>query len=335
MLLRKGLRIALPAALAAAALGAPVASAYQWPVAPFHEQHPIRGYFGDPRTVYFDPLDPNHFPENGSVSFHNGVDIVARPGTPVYPVLSGVVVRAARARVVVHALDGRRFQYIHIPPAVRRGQRVLAGKTVLGRVTALAEHVHLTEISPDGHPVDPLLAGHLGPYRDATVPHVRAIAFRTIGGLAVNPYDLKGDVFAVADAYDEPAMALPAPWAGIPVSPVFVRWSLQRSSGRVIRHGTTVDFRTGIPGNGRFWDVYARGTYQNHPQFAAHIYPTLPGRYFFRLGDLDTTALADGVYVLHVVAGDTRGHVGTGRQVIGVCNRDPVPCEQLNSRHRG
>ena len=85
--------------------------------------------------------------------------------------------------------------------------------------------------------------------------------------------------------------------------------------------------------DGRFWDVYARGTYQNHPQFAAKIYLTMPGRYFYRLANLDTRGLADGVYMLRVAAGDTRGNVGVGRQVIGVCNRNPAPCERLGSEH--
>jgi len=30
---------------------------YPWPVAPFHRQHAIRGYFGDPRTVIFSAHD--------------------------------------------------------------------------------------------------------------------------------------------------------------------------------------------------------------------------------------------------------------------------------------
>jgi hypothetical protein len=39
---------------------------YPWPLKPFHRQHPVRGYFGDPRTVVFapgcvvNPLAPGH-----------------------------------------------------------------------------------------------------------------------------------------------------------------------------------------------------------------------------------------------------------------------------------
>jgi hypothetical protein len=52
---------------------------YGWPIKPFHRQHPIRGYFGDPRTLAWEGqpgLDSELTP--GSFSFHNGVDIVAR-----------------------------------------------------------------------------------------------------------------------------------------------------------------------------------------------------------------------------------------------------------------
>jgi len=66
-------RIALLAAFLVIALGsddgrvpiatvcfaaAPSAFAYGWPLKPFHKAHPIRGNFGDPRTVFTDPFDP-------------------------------------------------------------------------------------------------------------------------------------------------------------------------------------------------------------------------------------------------------------------------------------
>ena len=57
--------------LAALALLVPAAaSAYSWPIRPFFQQHPVRGYFNDPRLAG---------PEQG---FHFGVDIVAADHTP-------------------------------------------------------------------------------------------------------------------------------------------------------------------------------------------------------------------------------------------------------------
>ena len=49
MRLRLFLLIACFALALAASAGA---SVFPWPIKPFNKQHPIRGYFGDPRTVY-------------------------------------------------------------------------------------------------------------------------------------------------------------------------------------------------------------------------------------------------------------------------------------------
>ena len=80
------------AIVAAAAAAFPAsAAAYSWPVKPFFQPHPIRGGFGDPRTVFTDTADTDGMTGPGSFTFHNGVDITAPYGTPVYPVLSGTV----------------------------------------------------------------------------------------------------------------------------------------------------------------------------------------------------------------------------------------------------
>ena len=51
-------------------------SSYGWPVKPFHRQHPVRGFFGDPRIAE-DAHGTTH-------SFHFGIDISCPDGTPVY-----------------------------------------------------------------------------------------------------------------------------------------------------------------------------------------------------------------------------------------------------------
>src|SRR5438094_782443 len=107
----------LLAALFAPALGSPAIRtakaaeqsdphSYGWPVAPFNRQHPIRGGFGDPRTLFNAP--PTHdgvYHGAGQFTFHEGVDIAAPDGTAVYPVADGVVATVAtvadEARVVV------------------------------------------------------------------------------------------------------------------------------------------------------------------------------------------------------------------------------------------
>ena len=74
--------------LALASAGA--ASSYGWPFKPFNKQHPIRGFFGDPRTVYENGVLAGGFDGPGFFSFHQGVDISAPDGTPIYPVVSGI-----------------------------------------------------------------------------------------------------------------------------------------------------------------------------------------------------------------------------------------------------
>ena len=80
----------------ASALAAPAKHAasdsYPWPVKPFNQPHPIRGSFGDPRTLFFGPpTDRTLYAGNGSFTFHTGVDVSAPDGTAVYPVESGTV----------------------------------------------------------------------------------------------------------------------------------------------------------------------------------------------------------------------------------------------------
>jgi murein DD-endopeptidase MepM/ murein hydrolase activator NlpD len=63
------------------------ATGYGWPVKPFRTQHPVRGFFGDPRIG-------GH---NGAErQFHFGVDISAPNGTPVYATITGTVSRIGR-----------------------------------------------------------------------------------------------------------------------------------------------------------------------------------------------------------------------------------------------
>jgi murein DD-endopeptidase MepM/ murein hydrolase activator NlpD len=53
---------------------------YEWPVMPFAQQHPVRGFFGDPRIG-----------DAGGTSFHFGIDVSVPDETPVYSVIAGTV----------------------------------------------------------------------------------------------------------------------------------------------------------------------------------------------------------------------------------------------------
>ena len=198
------------------------ATAYPWPIAPFHEQHPIRGYFGDPRTVFRGSTDP----ELGAFSFHNGVDIVAPADTPVYPVVNGVVTEVRVDEVVVLSEGSHRtFQYWHISPLVSVNDTVEAERTVLGVVDAPFDHVHLSEI--DRSVVqNPLQPGHLTPYRDATVPKVDGLYLRDQSGTELRPDAVTGSIELIARALDTPALPVPEPWTGLPVGPSLIGFEL-------------------------------------------------------------------------------------------------------------
>ena len=87
-------------------------------------------------------------------------------------------------------------------------------------------------------------------------------------------------------------------------------------------NGNAQGGRQTLPFNKDFWQVYARGTYQNKPRFGNIQYGAVPGRYEFRLTrpSLDTRRLRDGVYTLSVKAVDARGNTGTRVENVQICN---------------
>jgi hypothetical protein len=307
---------------------APAGAAYTWPLKPFRKAHAIRGYFGDPRTVFQGTFDPDGIDSEGAFSFHNGVDISAVPGQAVYPVTSGVARVPNMTTVVVRSSNHRTFKYQHLAPDVYDGQRVFARRTVLGHVDAVAGHVHLSEIDRTVV-VNPLQRGHLSPYRDTTVPKVESVMLRTARGRELKGRGLTGDVEIVAEAYDMPNLPVPGSWFGYPVAPALVLWSMTNEQGAFVVLPTVVaDFRFTLPPRRDFWRVYARGTYQNKPRFGWQQFLTLPGRFEFKLthSPLDTNRLPDGAYLIRVTVEDTAGNSSTREQPITICNADPSSC---------
>jgi hypothetical protein len=306
---------------------APSALAYGWPLKPFHQAHPIRGNFGDPRTIFSDPFDPDGLNGGGAFSFHNGLDISGVPGQAVYPVVSGVAHVPDLSAVTVRSSRGRSFMYVHITPTVYDGQRVTAYKTVLGHIDAVAAHVHFSEIDTR-IVVNPLGTHHLRPYRDTTKPRVAELLLLESNGTTFKTRGIAGSVELVAQAYDMPALPVPGSWYGFPVAPALVTWALLSGSRYALGPRIVVDFRYTLPFNRYFWDVYARGTYQNKPRFGDKQYRAWPGRFEFRLtrGLFDTRRLTDGTYTLRVTVEDTAGNRATHSEPVTICNADPASC---------
>ncbi len=296
------------------------AQAYPWPVKPFHRRHPIGGNFGDPRMVFFRTLSQDGLEGPCVFHFHNGVDIHAAPGTPVYAIRSGTVRLLSGTAVAVSTPGLPTFQYFHLKLSVRNAQHVIGLRTVLGKITPWG-HVHLSEVY-EGRDLNPLAPGRLEPYIDWTRPQVREIDFRDRRGHPVSPLAVHGRVDLFADAYD-----LPVPShgfdLGLPVIPAVVSWRVTTRRGAVVvPWRLAIDFRRVAPGNRFFWSVYGRGTYPNGPNFGGQIYKRMPGRYLFRLtpAGLDTRSLHNGIYVLSVTAGDVRGNTGARSEPFAVLN---------------
>ena len=294
------------AALAAATLAtaAPAHAAYGWPVKPFHRQHAVRAYFGDPRI--------------GDLGFargtlHFGIDVSAPNGTAVYSPRDGVAGSNPRHGdvVIVSSGGGDALEFWHITPAVSPGSRVRAYRTVVGYIDKPWAHVHFSE-TRRGVYMNPLRPGALAPYQDRTKPTVDAISFERDGRGAGRL--VSGTIDVVAEAFDTtPLLVLPPGWSNKPVTPALVEWRLV-GDRRIAATSWQVaaDFGGALP-TAPFSSVYACSTRQN--------LASVRGRYRFYLArSLDTHSLRNGVYHVAVRASDTRGNSTTATRTLVVAN---------------
>jgi hypothetical protein len=260
---------------------------YCWPLRPFGRAHPVRGYLNDPRI------------SGSSRAFHFGIDISAADGTPVFAVEGGTVhLEGRRSLSVVSPRSGRAFGYWHVVPAVSHHQLV-GQQQLLGHVEAPWGHVHFAERWRQAYR-NPLRSGALAPWIDPSSPRIAAIELSR-GGRELSPGQIRGPVDLIVEAFDIPPLAVPAPWAGMPVAPALLRWRVRRA-GRVVRPWhTPVDLGRRMLDQELFASVYAPGTRQNHPN--------RPGRYRFYLArSWSTRLLPNGHYQLDVQAATISGN---------------------------
>ena len=262
---------------------------YPWPVKPFDRQHPVRGFFNDPRV------------QGASHAFHFGIDISARDGTAVYAVTPGkVFIEDHGHAVAVLAPDGRAFGYWHIKPAVAHHQQVGLHQ-LLGRIERGWGHVHFAE-SSKGRYLDPIRPGALHPFVDVGHPTVSQIMFRR-GKKDVNSDRVKGRVKICCVAYDTTPIHVPAPWSHMPVAPARLRFRIMCAGRCVQPLRPGVDLRV-FRKPDAFPAVFGPDTRQNHPG--------KPGHYCFNLAhDWNSAAYANGSYRLEVQAADTHGNRAT------------------------
>ncbi|WP_241023519.1 M23 family metallopeptidase [Paraburkholderia sp. Ac-20340] len=112
------------------------------------------------------PFGMRTHPVYGEPRFHEGVDLTAPVGTPIYAAASGTLALAARGHgygklVVLRHDDGYSTRYAHLASwaaGLRFGQRVEQGQVIgyVGRTgTTTGPHLHF-EVRRNDQPVDPL-----------------------------------------------------------------------------------------------------------------------------------------------------------------------------------
>ncbi len=290
------------------------ARAYEWPIKPFDQAHPVQGNFNDPR------LSRRHFDEDprNKRSFHSGIDIAAPSGTAVYAIYPGRVRLISRTALSIRTSQQLRFGYWHITPAVKSGEEV-SRLQLLGWVAPRnGPHVHLSEWR-DGDYVNPRRFGGIYPDTDTTPPAVRSLSFinqfsyqfgyelpagyetMTWGRRGETPV-IKGEVGVWATVFDISDLQPEPPWEDMRLSPAMVSWWIKTPDDRItVPRSTVVDFRYRlyrVP----LIDVYAPGTLQNSPKW--------PGRYRIWLTRaLDTRQIPDGIYIVVVEARDVAGNL--------------------------
>jgi len=151
----------LPEPLPAPALPAPAPEA-----APVPAPMPEPVFTPPPRPLFVQPvtghLTSSYGPRWGS--HHNGIDIGANLGTPIFSATDGVVINAGAASgfgqwVRVQQDDGTITVYGHVDTyIVNEGDRVVAGQqiaTVGSRGQSTGPHLHFEVWDTDGYQVDP------------------------------------------------------------------------------------------------------------------------------------------------------------------------------------
>ncbi len=164
--------------------------AYNWPISPVNQQHNISGTFGEFRHTF-------------SIHYHNGVDIPAPEGTPVYAVLGGEVLWMESG--FNGGIRVGRFAYIHVVPRsdLQLGDHVNQGE-VVGYINEGA-HVHFKDGGgASSYPVrNPLMPDALQPFDDPWGTNVYRVAFFShYLDRQMNPDSLWGWVDIVAGALD-------------------------------------------------------------------------------------------------------------------------------------
>ena len=130
-----------------------MAAPYPWPVKPFDRQHPVRGFFNDPRV------------QDASHAFHFGIDVSAPDGTAVYAVTPGR--SSSRTRATPSQCRRRTGAPSATGTSSRRSRTTSRSACTSCSVTS--RRAGATSTSPrasTGRYVDPIRPGAIHPFVD-------------------------------------------------------------------------------------------------------------------------------------------------------------------------
>jgi hypothetical protein len=169
----------------------PLGAVSGWPLKPFHRQHALRAGLNERRDG----------------SLHEGLDIQARDGQPVYAIQPGyahiLVPSGGEARVRIG-----NFIYWHVTIAVKEGEYVKPYSTLVGRVNRHRYgHLHLSEVTASGQFLNPLRPGGrvLSPWTDTAAPVIGRPRVMPDGRVLVKAFDPQS--FGVRTTYETPVLA--------------------------------------------------------------------------------------------------------------------------------
>ncbi|MDZ7288319.1 MAG: hypothetical protein ONB44_00095 [candidate division KSB1 bacterium] len=288
----------------------PSRAQFPWPVTPFDQSQPITGTFCEYRDT-----DP-------SPHYHNGVDIPKADGSPVYPVLDGVVTSLDPSGSSAFVRVGR-FAYVHIMPnpALGVGDSVFKSITVLGTILQGLGHVHLTE-GEVGSEVNALRENTgLSPYIDTWPPTINYVRFyQNSTGVQFTTNSVSGLVDIIAHVAEK---------NGPP-----------GSSASVLNNGTyklgykilSSDRKTVVyspPNNGLRYQFDRKPTASVHNTFHPSLSNTSTHVYYVTNTATtktywDTGTLPEGDYTVMVFTEDTRRNADTVYVPVRVTRRDQL-----------
>lgn len=279
---------------------------YQWPIAPFDQQHAVSATFCENRPS-----------SDGSVlidHFHNAIDIPLSEGGEVFAIESGSVESLVREGYSAWIRVGN-FNYLHVIPlatldvgdAVQKGQ--LVGHT------NYANHVHLIDGRYPDY-INPLRRGGIAPFSDPYQPTVAYVKFYQDG--TTNEFThgkVYGKVDIVARLYDRTDNSAYGTNNGI----YLAGYQIFDSSGSVPVSSAYTPYQFDVrPSNSYVKNVYFTGS-----DLSTYIYilsNRVTGNNYW-----DTSTLAPGKYTVRVYTEDTRSNRKEFDQTVEVVLPDYTP----------